>query len=141
MHQHWPELAAGLGPALKELRTGAAGVMQGFGAVARAAFEGTVLDAKTKELIALAIAVAIRRDACIAFHAEAAVKRGASRDEVMETMGMAIYMGAGPSVMYAVRLRRTINGLAVLHGRLRAPPSRAASGFRRKRQRPLRPEF
>jgi alkylhydroperoxidase/carboxymuconolactone decarboxylase family protein YurZ len=38
---------------------------------------------------------------CIAFHAQAAVKQGASRDEVMEAMGMAIYMGAGPSVMYA----------------------------------------
>ena len=42
-------------------------------------------------------------DACIGFHAEAAVKQGASRDEVMETMGMAIYMGAGPSVMYAAQ--------------------------------------
>ncbi|HTQ34154.1 MAG TPA: carboxymuconolactone decarboxylase family protein [Stellaceae bacterium] len=103
MHQHWPELAAGLGPALKELRTGAPDVMTGFGAIAGAALEGKALDAKTKELISLAIAVAIRCDACIAFHAEAAVRRGASRDEVMETMGMAIYMGAGPSVMYAAK--------------------------------------
>ena len=53
------------------------------------------------ELIALAISVAVRCDPCIAFHAQAAVKQGASRDEVMEAMGMAIYMGAGPSVMYA----------------------------------------
>ncbi len=61
------------------------------------------LDSKTKELIALGIAVAIRCDACVAFHAESAVKRGATREEVMETMGMAIYMGAGPSVMYAAK--------------------------------------
>jgi AhpD family alkylhydroperoxidase len=54
-------------------------------------------------LIALAIAVAVRCDPCIAFHAQAAVKQGASRDEVMEAMGMAIYMGAGPSVMYAAQ--------------------------------------
>jgi AhpD family alkylhydroperoxidase len=59
------------------------------------------LDCKTKELIALAISVAVRCDPCIAFQAQAAVKQGASRDEVMEAMGMAIYMGAGPSVMYA----------------------------------------
>jgi alkylhydroperoxidase/carboxymuconolactone decarboxylase family protein YurZ len=39
----------------------------------------------------------------VAFHAEAAVKRGATREEVMEAMGMAIYMGAGPSVMYAAK--------------------------------------
>lgn len=94
MHKHWPEFAAGLGPALKELRAGAPEVMKGFGALAQAALAGTALDAKTKELIALAIAVAIRCDACIGFHAEAAVKRGASRDEVMETMGMAIYTGS-----------------------------------------------
>jgi AhpD family alkylhydroperoxidase len=103
MHKHWPEFAAGLGPALKELRAGAPEVMRGFGALAQAALAGTALDAKTKELIALAIAVTTRCDACIGFHAEAAVKRGASRGEVMETMGMAIYMGAGPSVMYAAQ--------------------------------------
>ncbi len=61
------------------------------------------LHTKTKELLALGIAVAIRCDGCVAFHAEAALKQGASRDEVMETMGMAIYMGAGPSVMYAAQ--------------------------------------
>ncbi len=103
MHKHWPELAAGLTPALKELRGGAPEVMKGFSAIARAALEGSALDLKTKELIALAISVAIRCDACIAFHAESAVKRGASRAEMMETMGMAIYMGAGPSVMYAAQ--------------------------------------
>jgi AhpD family alkylhydroperoxidase len=102
MHKHWPELA-GLSPALKELRGGAPELMKGFAAIARAALEGTALEAKTKELIALAIAVAIRCDACIAFHADSAVKRGASRAEVMETMGMAIYMRAGPSVMYAAQ--------------------------------------
>ena len=54
-------------------------------------------------MIALGIAVATRCDACIAFHAEAAVRQGATREEVMETMGMAIYMGAGPAVMYAAQ--------------------------------------
>jgi AhpD family alkylhydroperoxidase len=103
MHKNWPELAAGLSPALKELRAGAPEVMKGFSALARAALEAKALDTKTKELIALAIAVALRCDACVAFHAEAAVKAGATRDEVMETMGMAVYMGAGPSVMYAAQ--------------------------------------
>jgi AhpD family alkylhydroperoxidase len=52
-------------------------------------------------LIALGIAVAIRCDDCIGFHVKAALEHGATRAEVMETLGMAIYMGAGPSVMYA----------------------------------------
>ena len=103
MHENWRELAAGMTPAIKELHAGAPEVMKGFSAIARAALEPKALDAKIKELIALGIAVAVRCDACIAFHAESAVKRGATREEVMETMGMAIYMGAGPSVMYAAQ--------------------------------------
>ncbi len=59
------------------------------------------LDAKTKELIALAVSVSARCDECIAFHSKAALERGATREEVLETLGMAIYMGAGPSAMYA----------------------------------------
>ena len=73
------------------------------GALAKAALEPHALSTKTKELIALGISVATRCDGCIAFHAEAAVRQGASREEIMETMGMAIYMGAGPSVMYAAQ--------------------------------------
>ena len=77
--------------------------MKGFSALAQAALKADELDTKTKELIALAISVATRCDGCIAFHAEAAMKQGATRAEVLETMGMAVYMGAGPSVMYAAR--------------------------------------
>ena len=75
--------------------------MKAFAGIAQAATVSKVLDAKTKELIALGIAVAVRCDDCIAFHAKAAVEHGATRDEVSETLAMAIYMGAGPSVMYA----------------------------------------
>lgn len=88
---------------MQALRAGTPEVMSGFLAIARAALGGKALDPKTKELIAFGIAVAIRCDACVAFHAEAAVKRGATREEVMEAMGMAISMGAGPSVMYAAK--------------------------------------
>ena len=101
MHKNWPDLAASLSAPLRELRGGAPEVMKGFSAISRAALEPKALDTKTKELIALAIGVATRCDACIAFHAQAAVRQGATRDEVMETLGMAVYMGAGPSVMYA----------------------------------------
>ncbi|MEZ5890398.1 MAG: carboxymuconolactone decarboxylase family protein [Xanthobacteraceae bacterium] len=68
------------------------------------------MDTKTKELIAVAISVAIRCDDCIAFHVQAAIERGATREEIFETLAMAIYMGAGPSVMYA---SHACGGLAV----------------------------
>jgi AhpD family alkylhydroperoxidase len=97
----WPELTDKLSGELKQLRGGATEVMKGFAALAQAALKDGALDVKTKELIALAISVAVRCDDCIAFHAKAAVERGASREEILETLGMAIYMGAGPSAMYA----------------------------------------
>jgi len=103
MVKDWPQMAKDMSGAVRELRGGAAEVMKGFSGIAQAALKGGALDTKTKELIALAIAVATRCDACVAFHAKAAVEHGATREEVMETMGMAIYMGAGPSVMYAAQ--------------------------------------
>jgi len=103
MNKDWPEMARELSGAIKEVRLGAPEVMKAFSAMAQAATAGGALDTKTKELIALAIAVAIRCDGCVAFHSQAAVKHGATREEVMETMGMALYMGAGPSLMYAAQ--------------------------------------
>ena len=101
MHIDWNRLINELREPLRELRGGAPEVMKGFSAIAQAASKASALDTKTKELIALAVSVVIRCDDCIAFHAKAAVERGASREEVLETLGMAIYMGAGPSAMYA----------------------------------------
>lgn len=97
----WPQLTKDLSALLRNLRGGAPDVMKAFAGIAQAATVSKSLDAKTKELIALGIAVAVRCDDCIAFHAKAAAEQGASQDEVSETLGMAIYMGAGPSVMYA----------------------------------------
>jgi AhpD family alkylhydroperoxidase len=86
---------------LRNLRGLVPDVMKAFGGIAQAALQPKALDTKTKELIALAIGVATRCDDCIAFHTKAALEQGASREEISETLGMAIYMGAGPVVMYA----------------------------------------
>lgn len=86
---------------LKSLRRDIPETMQGFSAMAQAATKTQALDKKTKELIALAIGVATRCDGCIGFHMETLVKLGASRAEVEEALGMAVYMGGGPSLMYA----------------------------------------
>ena len=86
---------------IRALRSAAPEVMKAFGNIAQAAGAAKALDAKTKELIALGIAVAVHCDDCIGFHVKAALEYGASREEVTETLGMAIYTGAGPAVMYA----------------------------------------
>lgn len=97
----WPAMTKALSAQLRNLRGGAPELMKEFSAIAQAALAPNALDAKTKELIALGIAVAVRCDDCIAFHVKAALERGASRQEILETLGMAIYMGAGPAAMYA----------------------------------------
>lgn len=84
-----------------ELRKAVPDTMNGFYALAKAATAPGVLDEKTKELIALAIGVSTRCDGCIGFHAKALVKLQATREELTETLGMAVYMGGGPSLMYA----------------------------------------
>jgi AhpD family alkylhydroperoxidase len=103
MYKDWQAMAADLTGDIRTLRAGAPEVMKGFSALAQAALKADALDARTKELIALAIAIATRCDGCIAFHAEAAMTQGATRAQVLETMGMAVYMGAGPSVIYAAQ--------------------------------------
>jgi AhpD family alkylhydroperoxidase len=100
MYEDWPETTKVLSAKLRNLRGGAPDVMKAFSGIAQTALAPKALDAKTKE-IALGIGIAIRCDDCIAFHIKAAVVRGATREEISETLGMAIYMGAGPSVMYA----------------------------------------
>lgn len=101
MIEDWPETTKKLSAGLRTLRAGAPETMKAFSALAQSALVTKALDTKTKELIALAIGVAVRCDDCIAFHVKAALEQGATRQEIEETLQMAIYMGAGPSVMYA----------------------------------------
>ena len=76
--------------------------IQAFGKLHHASSSPGALDAKTKELLALAIAVNVRCDGCIAFHVHDALEAGVSREEFMEALGVAVMMGGGPSMMYAV---------------------------------------
>lgn len=86
---------------LSALRADLPDLMRGFGDLGKAATRPGALDQKTKELIALALGVAARCDGCIGFHVQALVKLGASQAEVEEALGMAVYMGGGPSLMYS----------------------------------------
>ncbi len=79
-------------------------LMQGFQALHQGALKEGTLDLKTKELIALAVAVAGRCDDCIGMHVEASLKAGATRDEIEEMLGVCIMMGGGPSLMYATHV-------------------------------------
>lgn len=101
MSKTYPEITRRIVGGIRELRKDIPDTMQGFSALAAGAGKDGALDAKTKELIALAIGVSLRCDGCIGFHMEALVRLGATKAEVEEALGMAIYMGGGPSLMYA----------------------------------------
>ena len=80
-----------------------------FAGLSKAAQTAGALDKKTKELLALAISVAIRCEGCVAYHARGAHRTGASRQEVAETLGVAIQMGGGPSMNYAADALRAFD--------------------------------
>lgn len=101
MSKDYRDITANISAGMAQLRAGIPDTMKGFSALALSASKAGVLDAKTKELIALAIGVAVHCDGCIGFHMKSLVKLGATRAEVEEALGMTIYMGGGPSLMYA----------------------------------------
>ncbi len=83
-----------------EMGTKIPSTMKSFNALHRASTEEGALTKKVKELIALGIAISVRCDGCIAFHVKDAISSGASSEEIMETIGVAVMMGGGPSVVY-----------------------------------------
>jgi AhpD family alkylhydroperoxidase len=101
MPKVYREITRSVSASLAKLRVDTPDVMKGFSALADAAMRDGALDKKTKELIALALGVAGHCDACLGFHLKTLVKLGATRAEVEEALGVAVYMGGGPSLMYA----------------------------------------
>ncbi len=77
------------------------GPMSGFARLHKKAVEEGALSAKTKQLMALAISIVVHCDGCIAYHMHDAITAGATRQEVLETIGVAVMMAGGPGSIYA----------------------------------------
>ena len=75
--------------------------VKGYATLANAGAQTNHLDAKTRELIALAVAVTTRCDGCITVHVDAALKHGASREEAL---GVAVSLNAGAALVYSARV-------------------------------------
>ena len=74
---------------------------KGFKTMHDAAGRDGALAGRVKELMSLAISIAVRCDGCIAFHTQRAIRFGATREEFAETISVAITMGGGPSTVYS----------------------------------------
>jgi AhpD family alkylhydroperoxidase len=106
---HGREVLKDLGPLHRELRREIPEVYAGFRSLHEAAVVDGALDTKTKELIALAIAVTEGCDGCIASHSEAAARAGATRREAAEAIGVAFLMHGGPATIHGPRAFAAFN--------------------------------
>ena len=102
------DVVAGIGL----MREGAPEAIKAFGALSIAATAARALDPKTKELMALAIGIAVHCDGCVAYHTRSAHKLGATREEVGETVALALYMGGGPAAVYGADAIRAYDEFA-----------------------------
>ena len=98
----------------KQLEHAIPSVMSGFNSLHVASTSDGALTTKTKELIALGIAITMKCSGSIAFHVKDALKAGASSPEILETISVAILMGGDPSVVYGCEALEALNQYIVL---------------------------
>ena len=106
-------LIQGINECLTPFRKSQSEAMQGFGQLARASMAEGAINAKNKELIALAIGITQHCSGCVGFHVKALRKLGCSREELEEMLTICVYMGGGPALMYAaeaIKAWETLSG-------------------------------
>ena len=130
--RNYPQHSDHLVEAMGRLAQAEPETMNGFMRLHSAAVADGALTARTKELIALGIAIAVRCDGCITYHVHDALEAGATRDEITETIGVAVMMGGGPAVVYGTEAlealdqfeaARSADALAAAH--VGGPPDEA----------------
>jgi AhpD family alkylhydroperoxidase len=104
---------------LAELGRELPGPMSGFARMHRKATAEGALRGSVKEMMALAISIVVGCEGCIAYHVHDAVDAGASRDELLETIGVAVLMGGGPASIYATRAIEAVNQFSLLPTEIR----------------------
>ncbi len=98
---------------MRALRQTQPDLMAAFSQLAAAGTKEGALSKKTRELVALGISVASRCDDCIGFHVQTLVKLGITRAELEDVLGTAVYMGGGPSMMYATHALKAFEDFSV----------------------------
>ncbi|WP_173764399.1 carboxymuconolactone decarboxylase family protein [Nitrogeniibacter mangrovi] len=111
MSKSFVQITQDVSQGLAAMRKEVPEAMKGFNDLAKAAMAGGAIDPLHKELIALAIGIASRCDACIGFHIKALIRLGMTREQLMETLGICTYMGGGPTLMYAAEAVRAYDEL------------------------------
>jgi AhpD family alkylhydroperoxidase len=101
--------------AMKNVRTAMPEILSGFGGLHRSAMAPGNLSAAQKELIALAIGLAVRCENCVYAHVSAALRAGATREQILEAAGVAVLMQGGPTYTYLPRVTEALEALQAPH--------------------------
>ncbi len=104
MMLEWNDYQKQLLATIGEIATLSPDTVRGYATLGQAGTKTGRLDTKTRELIALAVAVSLRCDGCITTHTSAAIKAGASKEEITEALGVAIAVNAGAALVYSARV-------------------------------------
>ena len=104
MVMDWNQYHKEIGAKVGELGKLSPDTLQGYLTLSGANAKATKLGEKTRQLISLACAVTTRCDGCIVFHTDAALKAGATREEISEALGVAVSMNAGAALIYSARV-------------------------------------
>lgn len=99
----WNDYRRQLKTTMGDLSKLSPGTMEGYRAIATAYKENGHLDAKLRELMSIAVGVALRCDGCIAVHTDAALRHGATKEEIAEALNVAISISAGAALVYSAR--------------------------------------
>jgi len=108
----WLQYRKELGTRIGELGKLTPDTLAGYQTLSKAGSKTNHLDAKTRELIALAVSVTTRCDGCITVHTDEALKHGATREEVAEALGVAVALNAGAAMVYSARVMDAMNAHA-----------------------------
>jgi len=100
----WNQYQQELGSRTAEIGRTSPDIIRGYRTLSDAGQKTGKLDAKTRELIALAVAVSLRCDGCITTHTTAAITHGATKEEIVEALGVAISINAGAALVYSSRV-------------------------------------
>jgi AhpD family alkylhydroperoxidase len=127
----WNDYRGQLAAGVKEIGQLSPDTIRGYVGLSSAGQKHNLLGAKTRELIALAVAVSLRCDGCIAVHTDAALRHGATREEIAEALGVAIAVNAGAALVYSTRVMDAVTvhpqGGAALPGAPHAAATRTGS--------------
>lgn len=100
----WNEYQAQVQRRIAEIGRTSPDIVRGYRTTSNAGNNADLLGPKVRELIALAVAVTARCDGCIVVHTDAALKHGATKEEIVEALGVAITVNAGAALIYSGRV-------------------------------------